>query len=640
MTALAALWDWSRRSEGGRCAAILEAQQIYGTSSAVVSALGETSLGRRLWALTAADGHDRGPVRGGGGTLTLTADARIDNRAQLIAALGLDPHDPAIAAEPALLMRIVERWGPAGLGRVIGPFAAIFWDSRAQRLDLVRDAMGERPLHYHHGANFVAVSSMPKGLHALPELACAANAKTMAEWLMLLPEGDETLFEGIARVLPGTILSIARGEIRTVRLWQPPTRILNLASNDEYAEALRAHLDTAVMRNLVLDGGRIGAQLSAGLDSAGVTATAARLLAPERLAAFTAVPGVMTATPRETFADEGPLAAATAAMYCNIEHVLVQSADHSPLKAMDRQAMLYDRPVLNPSNAVWSEAINDAAKARGVRVLLTGQFGNLTLSHAGFTQLAVLLRGGRLPALARLIAQLRRDGTRWGTMGAAAVGPYLPRAWWSAVTQRMGVGAGGLAGSMISRRAFAALGVAETAGQRGLDLAYRPSADPRAMRLSALHRSDMGVYNKGVLAGWGIDLRDPTADRELIEFTLAVPEAQFILGGVPRSLARRALADRLPRSVIEERHRGYQGADWYRGMDHVHGELAGEIQALDRCSDARELLELDQLRAALADWPSGGSARWNQRAINERYRHALLRALAAGQFLRRTARTN
>jgi hypothetical protein len=62
--------------------------------------------------------------------------------------------------------------------------------------------------------------------------------------------------------------------------------------------------------------------------------------------------------------------------------------------------------------------------------------------------------------------------------------------------------------------------------------------DPHARRL--------GITRKGTLADGGIDVRDPTADRRLIEFCLSVPTEQFFRNGVPRALARAALADRVP----------------------------------------------------------------------------------------------
>ncbi len=121
---------------------------------------------------------------------------------------------------------------------------------------------------------------------------------------------------------------------------------------------------------------------------------------------------------------------------------------------------------------------------------------------------------------------------------------------------------------------------------RQLDLAYRPWKDGHAARLWALRRGDRGPHQKGVLAGWGIDVRDPTADRRLVEFCLAVPTDQFMRDGAPRALARRALADRLPAAVLNAPTKGYQAADWHEGLTAARGELAAEVERLAACAPA------------------------------------------------------
>ncbi|MFZ8299905.1 asparagine synthase-related protein, partial [Staphylococcus aureus] len=77
--------------------------------------------------------------------------------------------------------------------------------------------------------------------------------------------------------------------------------------------------------------GAVACHLSAGFDSTAVVVTAAEMLAAkgERLAAFTHVPhqGWQTEDAGGRCIDEGPIAAATAALFPNIDHVLVDSGD-------------------------------------------------------------------------------------------------------------------------------------------------------------------------------------------------------------------------------------------------------------------------------------------------------------------------
>jgi asparagine synthase (glutamine-hydrolysing) len=637
MTALAGLWDFSGGNPAPVLARMLAAQSIYGRETASTS-MEQVALGRRLWPLVPEDTFDRGPIASADGALLLVADARIDNRAELGVALDLTTERFAVMSDADVVLAVIERWGIEGIERLIGAFALACWDARAQRLFLARDAFGERPLHYHRGDRFVAVASMPKGLHAHPDIEYAANVTATADFLALIPEtGNESFFENITRVLPGHIVTIDRTSVHAHCYWNPELTPLDLGSDAAYAEALRHELDRAVACRLRRVGGPIGAHLSAGLDSSAVAATAARQLGTERLTAFTAVPSHDVTVPGGSITDEGPLAAATAALHPNIDHVRVPSADGSPVALMDRQFRLFERPVLNPSNAVWGEAINDVAQARGVTVLLTGHMGNYTISHNGYQYLPQLFRGLKWGRLIGVMYRLSSRGMSAKGLASVTFGPFVSPRVWDRIARVFGRDLPLRRYSALRADAFEKLDVDGRAGARGLDLSYRPWADSRTMRLWGLKRVDMGVYNKGTLAGWGIDLRDATADRRLIEFALRVPERQCIIDGVPRSLARRAFADRLPPEVIGEHRRGHQGADWYVGMAQARGEIAAELDSFERCAGADALVDVARLQRALADWPQD---RWNDEDVSLLYRHAMLRGVAAGHFLRKVARTN
>jgi asparagine synthase (glutamine-hydrolysing) len=148
---------------------------------------------------------------------------------------------------------------------------------------------------------------------------------------------------------------------------------------------------------------------------------------------------------------------------------------------------------------------------------------------------------------------------------------------------------------------------------------------------------DLGNYNKGVLGGWGIDTRDPTADRRLIEFCLSVPMEQILRGGKLRALARRALSDRLPADVLNEPRRGYQAADWHEGLTKGRNALALEVQRLEECKPAARLLDLRRMRRLVEDWPTAG---WESDVVRIPYRLALLRGISVGHFLRKASGSN
>jgi asparagine synthase (glutamine-hydrolysing) len=145
---------------------------------------------------------------------------------------------------------------------------------------------------------------------------------------------------------------------------------------------------------------------------------------------------------------------------------------------------------------------------------------------------------------------------------------------------------------------------------------------------------DFGNFNKGILGGWQIDRRDPTADLRLIEFCLAVPTDQFQRDGLTRALARLALSDRLPRAVLEERKRGLQAADWHERLTAVRDRVAAELDRLSACPEAVQALDPERLRTLVENWPSDG---WERDQVIMVYRGGLLRAITIGHFLRSVA---
>lgn len=614
---------------------MLAAQRAYGPHGQADWSDGAIALGRCLHRTLPEDSFDRQPLHGAGGRLTLVADVRLDNRDELADALRIA--NAARASDAAILLASLERWGEGALDRVAGDFAFALWDAERRTLTLARDFLGQRPLHYHRGKAFFAFASMPKGLHALPDIAYAPDEQAVAEFVTLLPAvGSRSFFEGIERVEPGHVATVTASGIATRRYWQPQ-RGESRARAGEYAEGLRHHLDQAVRARLRSTNPTIGTHLSAGLDSSAVTAAAAR--AGARLVAFTAVPraGYAGRAPDNRLGDEGPLAAATAALYPGIEHVLVHGG-RSPIEDLDRNFYLFDQPSLNPCNMVWATAIAGAARDRRLATMLTGQMGNASLSYTGIERLAELLRSGRLLALGREVSRLVARGTMgWKGAAAAAFGAYLPPALWQWLAERRGRHLELEAYSAINPDTLRAFAIPGLARERGLDLAYRPWKNGFDARVWMLGRVDMGNHNKGFLAGWGIDHRDPTADRRLVEYCLSVPMEQFLRDGVPRSLAVRALSGWLPGAVLQERRKGYQAADWHEGLSAARGAVAEEIERLAPCSPAARALDLDRLRALAKNWPDSG---WDRPEVIQAYRLALLRGLSAGHFLRKASGSN
>jgi asparagine synthase (glutamine-hydrolysing) len=589
------------------------------------------------------DVFDRQPLVGGEGRYVLVADIRLDNRDELIEALRIPRPQARNLCDAAVLLCAIERWDVSCLERIVGDYAFAAWDGARRQLLLARDPLGNRPLHYHRDKKFFAFASMPKGLHGIPEIPYAPDEERIVDFLAGIPHnGTKSFFAEIERVQPGHVVTVTANGLATRLHWQPSRRRIVLRRPEDYSDSLRELLDQAVSCRL-RGTGEVGVSLSGGLDSGAVAATAARLLAPSgrRLFAFTGLPreGYDGPVPRNRIIDEGAYAAATAALYPNIEHVLVRNGGHSPLENLDRDFFLLERPRLGVAHAGWGHSMENAIRKRNVRVMLSGSAGNFGLSYDGMELLPELLRSGRWLRLWREARGLASRRMRWRGVLAKTFGPWCPPALWVLLNKVANPDGYDLEGARpaIHPRLFAELDVPARAKARNLDLVGRPWKDGLAARLWALRRNDFGVFLKAGLAGAKVDWRDPTADVRLLEFCFSVPTDQFLREGTPRALARRALEDRLPKRVLEEPRRGLTGADCHEDLTAARDCIGDELDRLAACPAAAAVLDLGRLRRLTENWPTSG---WERLDVSAPYEFVLANAISAGHFLRRVAGGN
>lgn len=608
---------------------MLRAQLIYGPDGLANRHHNEIALGRCLRSVLPEDVYDSGPLEVNG--CLLVADVRLDNRDELIAALALPRDEARTTADSAILFAALQRWAEATPDRLVGDYAFAFWDGRKQRLLLGRDPLGERPLHFHCTSTLFAFASMPKGLHALPEVPYAPDLTRLAHRIaQVRPTGSCSFYEGIERIEPGHLAIVSPTGMSVRRHWMPRQHKLRLATPNEYAEALREVLDRAVESRL-RGATDVASQLSGGLDSTSVTAAAARLQATRnrRVVAFTSAPriGYDNRGAKNTFGDESQHAAAVAALYDNLDHVVIRPDGRTPLADLEANIRLYDKPVLNPCNAMWMAQIYAAAQARGIRVLLSGQLGNATISYNGHTLFAEMFASGRLVHWMReSIATTRSGRATWPGVLRQTLGHYLPRELLARMERRR---AGSPAAALLrTPTPKSQLQAFEQLRQ----VTSNSPADSWNHRMEWLRQTDRGNENMGALGGWGIDCRDPTADRRVVEFCLSVPTELYLRGGTPSYLLRSAMANRLPPVVLQERRKGLQFADWHESMTAARDSILTLIGQLSACEPVALRLDLGRLRAAVDNWPRGG---WEQPEILHFYRTVLLRSLSAGHFVHR-----
>lgn len=605
---------------------------------------GYVGLGQRLMCFTPEDRSERQPLVSADGQRVLVSDARIDNRLELAPELDIPPSGARDLPDSTFILSGYEKWGEDCVHHLVGVFTFALWDTRTQSLLIARSPITAPALFYFSAPQVFAFATMPKGLHALPFITRALNEEKLADMLVQSwASPTTTIYQGIHRLKTGHSLTVQRDGVKVKCFWRPDLkREIRLPGDEDYIAALDELLGRVVSDNL-RSVTPVGAMMSGGLDSSSVAATAARLLKPqgERLTAFTEVPraGFDGPVPYGRYADETPFVQAIAGMYDNLDLVLVHTNGRTFLDDLDRTFSHLEMPIRNVSNRVWGEAILQQAREGGIRVILDGGYGNLTISWDGSGLLPTLLRGGQWSRALRQARALAQRGAARSTFRALVgqgIMPLLPTPLWLAVGRLRGKPEARsrrpwLASSPIHPDWAAAYKVDERAREHGRDFRLHDTRDSREILYDALTSQDIGAYMTAYRSMFGVDSRWPLADLRLVEFCLALPEEQFVRDGEPRSLVRRAMAGRLPPQVLANRRRGLQAADWFERSTGARREIAAELEQLEQCDLARRALDLARMRRLVEQWPSSG---WETERVRREYNNLLERGLTVGRFLR------
>ena len=120
-----------------------------GSDRAGIWSDGTAGLGHRMLWTTPESLHERLPLLGSTGHLAITADARIDNRDELMKLLGIEAADPEQISDSQLILAAYERWGEQCVSRLLGDFAFAIWDRRKQSLFCARDPLVPEQVSHH-----------------------------------------------------------------------------------------------------------------------------------------------------------------------------------------------------------------------------------------------------------------------------------------------------------------------------------------------------------------------------------------------------------------------------------------------------------------------------------------------------------
>jgi asparagine synthase (glutamine-hydrolysing) len=182
-------------------------------------------------------------------------------------------------SDTEVILHAYDAWGLEGLKRLEGVFGFALWDEPRQRLVLMRDRLGVKPVYYGESALGLAFGSEIKAVLAAGGVDQSLDDQAMREYLWYgNPYGDRTFYQGVRSLQPGHWLIFERGRRRLEAWWRIEEWLDLKPATDRFDDAVdltRTVLDAAVERQLVADV-PVGIFLSGGVDSSAIAASAVR----------------------------------------------------------------------------------------------------------------------------------------------------------------------------------------------------------------------------------------------------------------------------------------------------------------------------------------------------------------------------
>lgn len=510
----------------------------------------------------------RQPMHSPDGRYAITFNGEIYNFRELRCELQRKGETFCTGTDTEVLLRLYSKHGPACVERLRGMFAFAIWDARERSCFLARDHFGIKPLYYHPAGDRLVFASELKALLRANLVPRRLDPDGVAGYFRTgsVPE-PHTLIQDVRCLRAGHAMLWKEGKgleygYRSPRLAREPK-----AGGDAVVETVRTALQDTVEHHFLSDV-PVGIFLSGGIDSTA-------LLALARSGPRNDVRTFCIRFPEREF-DEGSLARRTAAHLGSIHEEMEVDAAKGRTLFKDFLSHL-DQPSIDGFNTF---VVSKFAHDQGMKVVLSGLGGDeLFGGYPSFRQIPRLIDASR---------RLRKAGP-FADAAGAALERFAPKEPWRRLGHFLRAEPSVLAAYQAYRAIFLPRDARQlTLGYTGsLGAAWQsppPIDEPTvadevsAYELSLYMRNQLLRDSDVMSMSWGLELRTPFVDVDLVSSIAAIPASIRLQPG------KKLLLDAVPEIPDWIRRHPKQGfvfpfkqwfdADWdelFRETSSTHG---------------------------------------------------------------------
>jgi asparagine synthase (glutamine-hydrolysing) len=549
-------------------------------------------------------GSGQQPLSNETGDIWVVFNGEIYNHADVRRTLEAEGHVYRTKSDTETIVHAYEQWGEECVHRFRGMFAFAIWDAPKQRLLLVRDRLGIKPLYWAKRGSSIVFGSEIKAILASGLVEAQADETALPELLSTrYVSGEGTMFKHINKLLPGNLLTFEGASLRLRQYWDVPAGERPAEPAADVVHQFRERLEEAVRLRLMSDV-PLGMFLSGGIDSSAIAALMARQI-DRPLQTF-------SVAFEDRACNELEYAHEVADAIGAVAHDVVVD-DRDFFGALPGLVWHEDEPIAHPSSVPLYFV--SALARRHVTVVLTGEGSDELLAGYGkYQRIAWNWHAGTV--YERMLPKSVREFVAQQIVPRAprSVGRFAERSFLAMTRTPEAMFYDNFAAVRL-RDQHALLSPALRAGATP-DRAYAASAAHFRDRsggttfLDRLLYADIKTYLVELLMkqdqmsmAASIESRVPFLDHELVEFVAGLPDEWKRSGWTTKRVLREAMKGVLPQAILERPKLGFPVpfGGWVRGG---WNDVAREV-LLDRQSRERGIIDATAVDTLLRDHADG-----------------------------------
>lgn len=325
-----------------------------------------TLLHRRLSIIDLSSSASQ-PMLDRSGQYSIVYNGMIYNYRELRAKLESLNYEFSTQSDTEVLLYSYIEWREGMLYKLRGMFAFCIYDNKEQRLFLVRDHFGQKPLYYYESNDTFCFSSTISALFASGIKSRFALSQHAIRYYLALGSffAPNTILKGVKSLLPGHYLTYQNENIRLTKYFDLNQLISDSAdSKENIRRNLRTLMFDCVEKHMHSDV-PIGVFLSGGIDSSIIAGIASKV-SNERIKTFT-----IGFKQSKSLQDETTIASKTAKHINSVhENIFLDQEDFD--SSFDEFINAIDQPSVDGLNTYFiSKAVSDR-----IKVILSGIGGD------------------------------------------------------------------------------------------------------------------------------------------------------------------------------------------------------------------------------------------------------------------------